>query len=141
VDYEHVSLLEKLFSEQDMGQVVLHVGMVKTSNQDLKALRTEGAETLEMLGGNHSRLALQSLLRKGILQSALVKVNVYKPLGLVEALAIRMQHNLVMQEKRKAVSFMDKVKWMRECQPGASDQMTSVEIRKWKDALCDSRGK
>jgi hypothetical protein len=103
-------------------------------NVVLEDLVQPGAAEIEVLGGNHTRLALQSLFDEGLLTSPIVKVNLYKALPRTEALAIGMQHNVILEEKKKPLSFVDKVKLMRECRP--TEMMNVTEISSWKDMLC-----
>lgn len=96
--------------------------------------RKPGSVDVEVLGGNHTRLALQSLLEKGLLHSPYVKVNLYQPLPRTEALTLGYQHNFLLEEKKKPMSFVEKVKLMRECRPSAN--MSSSQISSWKEMLC-----
>lgn len=132
VDYIHVANLEESFRD-DMGQIVLLVGMLPT-NTIPDNLMNISEEKLETLGGNHTRLALQSLREKGLLKNQTVKVNVYLPLTKTEALTLGYQHNVVLEERKKQMTFIDKVKLMRECRP--RKEMSSAEVIEWKDILC-----
>lgn len=132
VDYSHVSNLEESFRE-DTGQIVLLVGML-LRNSIPENLKEISEEKLETLGGNHTRLALQSLGEKGLLKKETVKVNVYLPLTKTEALTLGYQHNIVLEERKKQMTFIDKVKIMRECRP--RKEMSSAEVTAWKDILC-----
>lgn len=116
-----------------MGQFVILVGMLNSSTMDPEKLSDEGYGKVEVLGGNHTREALQSLLLKGALSCSTVKVNIYKPLPVSSALAVGYQHNAILQEKRRPMHFIDKVRLMRYCRP--SDTMTKNELLEWKDML------
>ena len=133
IDYEHVGTLTNSFKEFDHGQLVIVVGMLTNEAIKLDNLHVEGTGNIEVLGGNHTRQALQSLLQRGLLCEKTVKVNLYKPLPITAALAIGYQHNAVLHEKKRPLTFMDKVKIMRQCRP--AQQMDRTQNNEWKDML------
>ena len=129
LSYQHVDFLEKSF-QQNAGQIHLPVGLLgKEINP--QALKESGTTKLEVIGGNHSRVALQSLLKKGLLTSPLVKVKMYRDLTDIEALQTGVQHNEVLKKSRE-LSFMEKVKLIRQLKPEVE---ISESIDQWKIRL------
>ena len=133
IDIRHVRTLTNSFKEFDHGQLFIVVGMLTNEEMKLDNIQIEGTGNIEVLGGNHTREAIQSLLKDGLLNKKTVKVNLYKPLPLTAALAIGYQHNSVLHEKKKPLTFMDKVNIMRQCRP--AEQMNRQQTNEWKDRL------
>lgn len=129
LDHSHVSELVESFQNDNYGQLVFLVGMVKGDSRP-DQLHQPGAGKVEILGGNHTREALLALHHKGLVGRDIAKVNLYKELPRTAALTIGHAHNYVLHEKRQPVSFVDKVRLMRECRPSSS--MTKKEIKEWK---------
>jgi hypothetical protein len=107
--------------------------MLTSENVNPASLAIETDDKVEVLGGNHTREALQSLHMKGSLTNSVVKVNLYRPLPVTAALAIGYQHNTLLQEKRKPMTFIDKVRLMRHCRPDMP--MSTEQFTEWKDML------
>jgi hypothetical protein len=133
LDHDHVGKLTESFSDNSCGQVVIFQGMLTDDMVTHSTLYQEGSGKVEVLGGNHTREALQTLHRKGTLGYTTVKCNLFRPLPRIFALRIGYSHNMVLHEKVKPVSFMDKARMMRDCRP--SLDMTKEETNKWKDSL------
>ncbi|XP_053406064.1 uncharacterized protein LOC128559065 isoform X2 [Mercenaria mercenaria] len=131
--HDHVGSLTESFQDQDCGQLVILIGMLTSDQVQTDSLAEEDTATVEVLGGNHTRQALQSLFLKGLLTSHTVKVNLYKPLPLTAALAIGYQHNALLHERKRPLNFMDKVRLMRQCRPAV--QMSKSQLNEWKDML------
>ncbi|KAH3866679.1 hypothetical protein DPMN_029778 [Dreissena polymorpha] len=91
------------------------------------------AGQVEALGGNHTREALQGLLRRGLATITTVKMNMYSALSTCTALTVGWQHNVCLQEKQKPLSFIDKVRLMRQVRP--SMHMSPTDMKAWKEAL------
>jgi hypothetical protein len=66
------------------------------------------------MGGNHTREALQTLYRKGNLPYITVKCNLLRPLLRIFALRIGYSHKMVIHEKVKPVSVIDKTSMIRD---------------------------
>lgn len=133
LNHEHVGVLSESFQENSLGHYVILVGMLTSETVNPVELRNDGCCKVEVLGGNHTRQALQSLHERGTLTNPLVKVNVYRPLPVTAALAIGYQHNTLLQEKRRPLQFIEKVRLMRYCRP--SENMSKDEVTHWKDML------
>lgn len=133
LDHEHVGMLTESFANDSCGQIVIFQGMVTDGMVSPSTLYQEGTGKVEVLGGNHSREALQTLYRKGTLSYSTVNCDLFRPLPRIFALSIGYAHNTVLHEKVKPVLFMDKARLMRECRP--SGEMTKDETVKWKDSL------
>ncbi|KAH3870868.1 hypothetical protein DPMN_034059 [Dreissena polymorpha] len=71
------------------------------------AFRTAGAVQVETLGGNHTREALQGLLRRGLAT--------------------------ITTEKQKPLSFIDKMMLMRQVRP--SMHMSPTDMKAWKEDI------
>lgn len=131
--HDHVDTLMDSFQENDCGQIVILVGMLTSEGVSVATLKEEGSAAIEVLGGNHTREALQSLYVKGVLACKTVKVSLYNPLTTTAALAIGYQHNAILHEKKRPLSFVDKVRLMRDCRPAVD--MNKEELAEWKDML------
>ncbi|XP_060568788.1 uncharacterized protein LOC132727366, partial [Ruditapes philippinarum] len=110
LDHDHVGKLTESFSDNSCGQVVIFQGMLTDDMVTHSTLYQEGSGKVEVLGGNHTREALQTLHRKGTLGYTTVKCNLFRPLPRIFALRIGYSHNMVLHEKVKPVSFMDKAR-------------------------------
>ena len=110
-----------------------NTGMVTDLAVEVTRLNLEGTGTVEVLGGNHTREALQALHRKDMLSCSTVRVDLYKPLPRILALRLGYAHNTVLHEKNKPLSFIDKVRLMRDCRP--AHQMAQKETKEWQDSL------
>ncbi|XP_052287057.1 uncharacterized protein LOC127882458 [Dreissena polymorpha] len=132
INHDHVSFLTDSFVSNPIGQIVTLVRMVGPED-DNSHLDREGGSKVEVLGGNHTREALLTLHARGTLDRETVQVNLYRELPQTTALSIGFQHNAVLQEGRKQLTFLDKVRLMRHCRP--SDHMTKRQINEWKDGL------
>ncbi|XP_053393670.1 uncharacterized protein LOC128555411 [Mercenaria mercenaria] len=128
LDHDHVGNLVESFQGNGCGQLVMMIGMVSPGT-DLSRLREPGEAMIEVLGGNHTREALQALEKKGALDVEHVKVRLYRSLPQTSALALGFQHNYLLHEKKRAVTFLEKVKLMRDCR---LDNKSETE---WKDML------
>ena len=95
---------------------------------DPQALRKSCTTKAEVIGGNHSSVALQSRLKKGLLTSPIVEVKIYTELTDVEALQIWVQHNELYKKSRE-LSFMEKVKLIWQLKPEVE---TSESLDQWK---------
>lgn len=131
--HDHVDTLMDSFQENDCGQLVILVGMLTSEGINVATLKDEGSTSIEVLGGNHTREALQSLYLKGVHTCKTVKVNLYNPHTTTAALAIGYQHNAILHEAKRPLCFVDKVRLMRDCRPAVS--MNKVELAEWKDML------
>ncbi|XP_053406200.1 uncharacterized protein LOC123523270 isoform X2 [Mercenaria mercenaria] len=130
LDFNHVSVLEKSFLKQQ-GQISIMVGSVPVGT-DISVLSSPGMCEVQVLGGNHSRTALQSLNRKGLLHSKLVKMQIYAGLSTEDALQLGVHHNEV-NTLSKELSFIEKVRLIRSMMP--CSQMSPADIRVWKIKL------
>ncbi|XP_052255161.1 uncharacterized protein LOC127860896 [Dreissena polymorpha] len=132
LDLQHVKFLMDSFQSGFTNQLTILVGMVP-ERCDTTMLKTKGAVQVETLGGNHTREALQSLIRRGQSKLSTVKVNVYSLLSTATALTVGWQHNVVLQEKQKPITFVDKVRLMRQVPP--SNPLTPADMKSWKGLL------
>ncbi|XP_052787766.1 uncharacterized protein LOC128222713 [Mya arenaria] len=133
VDPHHVGFLADSFAETKIGQLVVLQGMVLDRDVDPATLHQLGAGKVECLGGNHTRQALQTLYHEGRWKKDSVKVNVFRELTREAALSLGYQHNVVLHERKKAVSFLDKVRMMRHLRP--EETMSAAQVKTWKDSL------
>lgn len=134
VDYSHVSFLEKSF-QAGFTQIHLLIGVVALDT-NVKNLIKPGVAKVEVIGGNHTRLALQSLNSKGLLSNPLVKLNLYSQLTLTECLSVGVKHNEVLLSS-KEMTFIDKVKLIRSRKPREEKLLEAGadHLRKWKKEL------
>ncbi|XP_052283019.1 uncharacterized protein LOC127879939 [Dreissena polymorpha] len=132
LDLEHVKFLMDSFQSGVFQQLTLLVGMVP-DDCDPSKLKMKGAGQVETLGGNHTREALQGLLRRGLATITTVKMNIYSALSTCTALTVGWQHNVCLQEKQKPLSFIDKVRLMRQVRP--SMHMSPTDMKAWKETL------
>ncbi|XP_060597534.1 uncharacterized protein LOC132751388, partial [Ruditapes philippinarum] len=132
LDMDHVKSLSDSFQNGSNGQVAILVGMVP-SDVTVDSLKEKGACKVETLGGNHTREAIQGLHRRGLFRETTVKVNVYVKMSTITALMLGWQHNMIIQEKQKSLTFMDKVRLMRQLLP--SPPLSAGNIRQWKSQL------
>lgn len=63
----------------------------------------------------------------GVVKCLTVKVNLYKPLPRTLALGVGYQHNFILHERKRLMTFLDKVRLMRDCLPETG------EANEWKD--------
>ena len=107
----HVLFLEKSFMASP-GQLHLLIGNINSDVTDVAKLKEAGSYEVEVLGGNHTRAALQSLKSKDLWPSPYVKMNVFRKLTTIEALQQGQLHNDVL-EKSKKPTFMDHCQLIR----------------------------
>ncbi|KAH3875564.1 hypothetical protein DPMN_038832 [Dreissena polymorpha] len=109
INHDNVSFLTDSFISNPIGQIVMLVGMVGPED-DTSHLDRKGGSKVEVLGGNHTREALQTLHARGTLDRETVQVKLYRELPQTTALSIiGFQHNAVLQEGRKPLTFLDKI--------------------------------
>ena len=89
--------------------------------------------SIETLGGNHTRLAIQELLESGEItdRQAVVKVRLYRDLTRWEALQIGFLHNK-QASNSKDMTFFDIVRLMRPLLYGVESKSTELTARKDK---------
>ena len=89
--------------------------------------------SVETLGGNHTRLAIQGLLESSDITDAqaVVKVRLYRDLTKVEALQIGYLHNK-QAANSKDLSFFDKIRIMRPLLYGVEAKSAELTARKDK---------
>ncbi|KAH3890014.1 hypothetical protein DPMN_014081 [Dreissena polymorpha] len=97
---------------------------------DPSKLKINGAVQVETLGRNHTR---EALLQRCLTTMTTVKMNIYSAMSTCTALTVGWQHNVSLQEKQKSLSFMDKVRLMRQVRP--SMPMSPTDLKAWKEAL------
>lgn len=105
ISTEHVQYLEKSFQCTPGGEFHLLVGNMVDG--EIEKAGEAGGAKIEVIGGNHSRLALTSLHRRG-LRAATVKCVIYQALSSEEALKIGIHHNTI-NSKSRQMSFVDTV--------------------------------
>ena len=111
VDPDHVQYLTDEMRKSAELFIVL-AGMVD-EEVDLDQLKEPNCGTdVEVLGGNHTRIALQYLHSSNHLHKETVKVRVYKDLTDAEALSIGYLHNK-QAEKSKKMTFMDETRLVK----------------------------
>jgi hypothetical protein len=71
-------------------------------------------------------------MEEGILQYETVQVRIYSDLNQELALSLGYAHNMVTHEQRKVVTFMDKVRLMRDILP---DDRSRESLNFWKNSL------
>ena len=92
-----------------------------------------GKVKVETLGGNHTREALQRLLKEGHSKLSTVKMNLYSQLSTATALMMGYQHNVVLREKQKPIHFVDKGRLMRQVLPRMP--LAPAVMQAWKGKL------
>ncbi|XP_062566152.1 uncharacterized protein LOC134228509 isoform X2 [Saccostrea cucullata] len=117
LDQSHVRELEKQLIDTPQVFSVL-IGHVTAEDASLDVVQVEGFPHIEVLGGNHTRQALQNLMkREGSIQK--VCIDIYKNLTPTEAMLLGLNHN-AKHEYSKQTSFVEIVKLFRklreECQ-------------------------
>ena len=113
------------------GQLHLLVGNVMEDITDVDALKESGTYEVEVLGGNHTRAAIQNLRSKGLWSTSIVKMNVYRRLTTIEALQQGQLHNDVLNKSKKP-TFMDNCRLIRSLKPAGQ---SPDDIRSWKEDL------
>ena len=113
VDSEHVETLKGVFMKKTTSFLVM-AGLCD-QDVDVTKLKKENMYQIETIGGNHTRIALQSLLAAGQLAAPdqLVKVKIYKDLSDTEALQVGYEHNQ-QALNAKQVTFMDVCRIIRK---------------------------
>lgn len=112
VDSEHVQFLTEEFKSNSTSFVIL-AGFVE-DDCDIPCLKEPDCGTeVEVIGGNHSRIALQYLLASGHLTEETVRVKLYSGLTDDEALGVGVLHNSQAQKSKK-MTFMDVSRLIRD---------------------------
>ena len=132
VDYEHVKRLEKSFLENTT-QIAMLAGHI-TKKVPMKMLAQPGKASVAVLGGNHTRLALQSLHEKELLVQPLIRMTIYEGLSDIRQLQVGVHHNEVLKQS-KAMSFMEKASLMRNRQPPGFRPTNAEDVDTWKKEL------
>ena len=130
VDYDHVNKLEKSFRDNST-QISMLAGHVR-QKVPMEVLAQPGRVSVEVLGGNHTRLALQSLHDKGLLLEPLIRMTIY--FTDVEQLQIGVHHNEILKES-KPMTFMEKAALMRSRQPEGFRKKSQGDVDSWKKEL------
>ena len=111
VDPDHVRVLTEEF-RRSSSQFVVLAGHVD-DGIDTNILREpDCGVSVETLGGNHTRIALQYLNSANQLQNGMVKVCLYQGLSDDEALEVGFLHNK-QAELSKKMSFMDQARLIK----------------------------
>ena len=111
VDPDHVKFLtDELRQSADL--FVMLAGLVHDTVELDELKEPHCGVDVEVLGGNHTRIALQYLLSSGHLQKECVKVRIYKDLTNDEALSVGYLHNKK-AEKSKKMTFMDETRLVK----------------------------
>ena len=112
VDSEHVQFLTEEFKTNSTSFVIL-AGFVENDCDVLSLREPDCGTEVEVIGGNHSRIALQYLLASGYLTEETVRVKLYSGLTDDEALEVGVFHNSQAQKSKK-MTFMDVSRLIRD---------------------------
>lgn len=103
--------MENIYSniKRAHGNYTTLIGVLKTDVENTEALQHPHTAEIEVIGGNHTRAALQKLQLEGhIEENYCVLVNVYRKLTVAQTLHLGFMHNEMHESSRK-MSFQEKV--------------------------------
>lgn len=144
LDSKHVKQLKTFYKDQTMCHTVLIgniVGTIPLTQKELcHKLEVPGEISIETLGGNHTRYAIQELLNEG--QTTIEQVTCRLYLNLDDKLALQLgyDHN-VSNGLGKPTSFIDLcIMFRKEAVKLVGNQITKMsnsQVKEWKDILCN----
>ena len=109
---EHITHLKKELKSGNMYTVL--VGYTDDPTISLEKLATPGTGKIQVLGGNHTRLALQEILTEDpLFKLQTVFVDIYVGLTEEESLRIGVYHNQIHDSARK-ITFEEEVRLFRK---------------------------
>ncbi|KAK3100259.1 hypothetical protein FSP39_017051 [Pinctada imbricata] len=136
---KHVTELEKEFIETPQVFSVL-IGHVIRPDATLESIQKEGYPYIEILGGNHTRQALQNLSKRNK-SIQRVCIDVYKDLSTTEAIMLGVQHN-AKHEHSRHTTFEDLVKLFRrlhkDCQ--SKEVLPKKRAALWRQEIANIMG-
>ena len=144
LDNKHVLNLVKVFDNKYSGYTTL-VGLVlEKNNTDYSSA---GDNKIEVLGGNHTRVALQTLIKQNgvdICDYEFVYMDLYHDLTDQQAWFVGLQHNEI-HESSRPINFADKCTLLRKlfiASKNKHGQLKRKEIAtKWRSEVAATTGK
>ncbi|XP_053393658.1 uncharacterized protein LOC123543365 [Mercenaria mercenaria] len=108
----HVKELEEAFLKNRVqSQYKILVGLLVDGSIEMAS--KPGGCTVEVLGGNHTRIALQTLRKRGLWKLDELRVEVHANIDDQECLSLGIQHNVV-DKQALEMCFMDEVRLIRK---------------------------
>lgn len=135
LDDKHV---ENVYSniKRAHGHYTTLIGVLKTEVENIEALQHPHTAEIEVIGGNHTRAALQKLQLEGhIEENYCVLVNVYRKLTVAQTLHLGFMHNEMHESSRK-MSFQEKVILFRKLRNEAR-----IDAKKPRQSVIEWRGR
>lgn len=110
----------------------------------MKDFQINGKVTIETIGGNHSRIALQELFDEGLLKTPIIYMNLYKNVTNTEALKLGFDHN-VCHELGKPTSpeelmFLFRKELLKLMTEEEVVSPQPLNLRLWKEACASILG-
>ena len=138
IDTEHVEVLKKQFVKSTPCTILIGVLEDETS---IGQLDLPGKASVEVIGGNHTRVALQELHREGRSSVTSVIMDIYSVKSGDEQLTkLGIEHNKIHEHARETtfqqhVELFRKIRSQKLLEKTEKGWSTKTTIGRWKDAV------